>query len=111
MIGYSFDGDFISQEDALELIYYKSYEQHFENNPEDLNELIRTAKVLINPHSKLTGGIDLQVPAIVKYLERNSLKLQGNEVVEIGTALDGHRNAQCMSAPVSERQALQERNQ
>lgn len=85
MIGYLIAGEFISQEEALELIYYKSYEQHFSKYPEDIIKLIDTAKVLINPHSKLTGGVDLQVPAIMKYLERNNLELKGKEVVEIGT--------------------------
>jgi len=85
MIGYIIDGVFISQEDALESVYYKSYELHFKNHPDDLNELINTAKILENPHSKLTGGVDLQVPAIIKYLKRNNLVLKGNEVVEIGT--------------------------
>jgi len=58
---------------------------HFKYHPEDLNELINTAKSLVNPHSKITGGVDLQVPAILKYLKRNNLILKGNEVVEIGT--------------------------
>lgn len=85
MIGYVVDGEFISQEDALESIYYESYKLHFENHPEDLEELITTAKKLENPHSKLTGGVDLQVPAIMDYLNRHDLELQGNEVVDIGT--------------------------
>jgi len=85
MIGYSIEGEFISQEEAFKSVYYRSYELHFENYPKDLEELIVTAKKLENPHSKLTGGVDLQVPAIMQYLEENNLKLQGNEVVNIGT--------------------------
>ncbi|WP_338812821.1 hypothetical protein V9L05_15820 [Bernardetia sp. Wsw4-3y2] len=85
LIGYVIDGEFVSQEDALESIYYKSYELHFENNPADLEELIQTAKFLENPHAKATGGVDLQVPAIMSYLDRNNLELKGNEVVDIGT--------------------------
>lgn len=85
MIGYVIEGVFVSQEDALETIYYKSYEQHFEQHPEDLQELIQTAKSLRNPHAESTGGVDLQVPAILNYLERNNLVLKGNEVVDIGT--------------------------
>jgi len=85
MIGYVIDKEFVSQEEALETIYYKSYESHFENYPEDLIELIGKAKIIENPHSKLTGGVDLQVPAIMKYLKMRNLKLNGNEVVEIGT--------------------------
>jgi hypothetical protein len=85
MIGYIIEGKFISQEEALEVIYYKSYEEHFKNHPEDLKELIETAKTLKNPHSEATGGVDLQVPTILNYLTRNDLKLLGNEVVDIGT--------------------------
>ncbi len=85
MIGYLIDGTFVSQEDALESIYYKSYELHFKNHPEDLEELISLAKRLENPHAKITGGVDLQVPAIMQFLEKNNLSLQGKEVVDIGT--------------------------
>jgi len=85
MIGYKVDGEFISQDEALETIYYESYKLHFENNPDDLKELINIAKKLENPHSKLTKGVDLQVPAIMNYLERHNLELLGNEVVDIGS--------------------------
>ncbi len=85
MIGYVIDGEYISQQDALESIYYESYRLHFENHPEDLQELIATAKRLDNPHSKLTGGVDLQVPAIMNYLDRHGLALEGDEVVDIGS--------------------------
>lgn len=85
MIGYVIEGEFISQEDALEQIYYRSYEQYFAQNPDDLNELIHTAKVLRNPHAIATTGVDLQVPAIMDYLKRHHLSLQGTEVLDIGT--------------------------
>src|SRR6516162_2970692 len=52
---------------------------------EDLAELIRLARVLRNPHAEATTGVDLQVPAIMNYLERHGLRLQGEEVVDIGT--------------------------
>jgi hypothetical protein len=84
-IGYVVNGTFISQEEALDSIYFESYKAHFENNPNDLDELIRTAKVLKNPHSKLTGGVDLQVPAIMQFLDSKNLKLLGKEVVDIGS--------------------------
>jgi len=38
LIGYVIDGEFVSQEDALETVYYKSYEEHFARHPEDLEE-------------------------------------------------------------------------
>ncbi|MGB0930994.1 MAG: hypothetical protein ACPGVB_09480 [Chitinophagales bacterium] len=85
IIGYVWEGEFITQEEALEMVYYQSYKAHFDQHPEDLSELIQTAKVLRNPHAKLTGGVDLQVPAILQYLEQHNLMLKGNEVVDIGS--------------------------
>lgn len=84
-VGYVVDGEFMLQETALESIYYKSYEQHFANHPEDLAELISLAKVLRNPHAEATTGVDLQVPAILSYLKRHNLELNGTELVDIGT--------------------------
>lgn len=84
-IGYFINNEFVAQEDALETIYYKSYEEHFENHPNDLQELIHTAKALRNPHAEMTGGTDLQLPAIYKYLKNKNLTLLGNEMVDIGT--------------------------
>jgi hypothetical protein len=84
-VGYLIEGLFISQEEALETIYYRSYEQHFQEHPSDLEELIRLAKLLRNPHAEATTGIDLQVPAIMDFLQRNGLTLQGREVVDIGS--------------------------
>jgi hypothetical protein len=84
-IGYVIDGAFVSQEAALESVYYKSYGRHFADHPEDLAALIALAKVLRNPHAEATTGVDLQVPAIMEYLHRNKLTLQGTEVVDIGS--------------------------
>jgi hypothetical protein len=84
-IGYLIDGQFVLQEDALESIYYRSYEEHFRKHPEDLEELIRIAKRLRNPHAEATTSVDLQVPAIMAYLDHHNLSLQGNEIVDIGT--------------------------
>ncbi len=84
-VGYVVDGNFISQEEALESIYYRSYEEHFRQHPSDVEELINLAKVLRNPHAQATTGVDLQVPAITDYLQRNGLALQGREVVDIGS--------------------------
>jgi hypothetical protein len=84
-VGYVIDGRFVPQEEALESVYYRSYEQHFAAHPEDVEELLRLAKVLRNPHAEATTGVDLQVPAILKYLERHGLELQGTEVVDIGS--------------------------
>jgi hypothetical protein len=84
-IGYLLDGEFVQQEDALESVYYKSYEEHFTAHPDDLAELIQLAKVLRNPHAEATTGVDLQVPAIESYLTRHGLALHGTEVVDIGS--------------------------
>lgn len=84
-VGYVIDGAFLLQEDALELVYYRSYEAHFSDHPDDLAELVALAKVLRNPHAEATTGVDLQVPVIMRYLEQNGLVLRGTEVVDIGT--------------------------
>lgn len=84
-VGYVIEGLFVTQEDALETVYYKSYAEHFRQHPQDLEELISLAKVLRNPHAEATTSVDLQVPAIIEYLRKNNLKLCGNEVVDIGT--------------------------
>ena len=84
-VGYVIDGAFVSQEGALESIYNRSYEDHFAAHPEDLEELIRLAKSLRNPHAEATTGVDLQVPAIMAYLDRHELRLLGAEVVDIGS--------------------------
>jgi hypothetical protein len=84
-VGYVVDGAFVIQEDALESIYHRSYEEHFATHPEDLSELIGLAKSLRNPHAEATTGVDLQVPAIMTYLERHGLRLLGTEVVDIGS--------------------------
>jgi hypothetical protein len=84
-VGYVIDGNFVLQEDALESIYNRSYEEHFAAHPEDLEELIHLAKTLRNPHAEATTGVDLQVPAIMAYLEGHGLRLQGTEMVDIGS--------------------------
>ncbi len=84
-VGYVLDGEFITQEDALESVYQRSYEEHFAEHPDDLDELLRTAKKLRNPHAEATTGVDLQVPAILRYLEKRGVALRGTEVVDIGT--------------------------
>jgi hypothetical protein len=84
-IGYVLDGDFVPQEEALESVYYLSYEEHFAAHPEDLDELLHLAKSLRNPHAEATTGVDLQTPAILSYLQRHNLALQGTEIVDIGS--------------------------
>jgi hypothetical protein len=74
-VGYVIDGAFVLQEEALESVYYRSYEEHFAAHPEDLEELVRLAGRLRNPHAEATTSVDLQVPAILSYLERHGLML------------------------------------
>lgn len=85
MIGYVIDGAFVFQEEAIDSIYYQSYVTHFQNHPKDLEELVAIAKTIRNPHALATGGVDLQVPAILRYLKENNITLQGKEVVDIGS--------------------------
>jgi hypothetical protein len=84
-IGYVIEDEFVRQEQALETVYYRSYEQHFAEHEKDLAELIATAKHLRNPHAEATTGVDLQVPAILDYLRRHGLELRGTETVDIGS--------------------------
>ena len=44
-----------------------------------------TGLSLRNPHAEATTGVDLQVPAIMAYLDRHGLQLQGTEIVDIGS--------------------------
>lgn len=90
-VGYVINGEFVLQDDALDSVYFRSYEAHFREQPEDLTELLAVAKVLRNPHAEATTGVDLQVPAITRYLIEHGLTLQGSKVVDIGT-WDGERS-------------------
>ena len=90
-VGCVLQGEFVPQTQALESIYSRSYEEHFAAHPEDLDELVRTARRLRNPHAEATTGVDLQVPAITTYLERDELALRGEEVVDIGSWRAGPR--------------------
>lgn len=85
VVGYVIDGQFVLQEEALETVYFRSYEAHFSEHPADLEELIGLAKTLRNPHAEATTGVDLQVPAIEQYLNQRGLTLEGDQVVDIGT--------------------------
>ena len=95
--GYVINDRFISQEEAFASVYCESYRKHFDNHPDDLDELISLAKKIRNPHAEATGCVDLQIPAILKILEERDLHLSGNELVDIG-CWQGQR-----SHPVSER--------
>lgn len=84
-VGYVIDGVFVPRSEALESVYYRSYEEHFAAHPGDLEELVSTAARLRNPHAEATTGVDLQIPAILAYLERHGLSLRGENVVDIGS--------------------------
>lgn len=83
-VGYVVQGIFVPQEEAFETVYCKSYEEHFDQHPDDLKELVQTAKVIRNAHAEATTGVDLQVPAVLAYLKRRGIELQGTEIVDIG---------------------------
>jgi hypothetical protein len=84
-VGYVIDGVFVLQEDALHSVYHRSYEAFLDAHPEEVDELVRTARALRNPHAEATGGVDLQVPAIRAYLQRRGRRLQGDALVDIGS--------------------------
>ncbi len=50
-VGYVLNGELVLQEDALEQVYVKSYEEHFAL-PRYLDALCALAKTLRNPHSR-----------------------------------------------------------
>lgn len=84
-VGYVIADVFCPQEQALDEVYYESYAAHFAEHPADLSELVSLAKRLRNPHAEATTGVDLQVPAIERYLQEHSLELAGKEIVDIGS--------------------------
>lgn len=84
-VGYLIDGAFVTQETALVAVYERSYDEHLDCHPADLAELIAVARILRNPHAEATTGVDLQVPALQRCLDRRGLKLQGRERVDIGS--------------------------
>jgi hypothetical protein len=89
-IGYVLDDEFVRQDAAFQSVYCASYAAHFERHPEDLQELIGLAKKLRNPHAEATKGVDLQIPAIMQYLNGKGLQLLGSELVDIGSWQNQH---------------------
>jgi len=84
-VGYVADGIFVLQEQAYEDIYVASYDAYFDDHPADLDLLCTTARTLRNPHAEVTGGVDLQVPAVLEVVARRGRRLDGNDVVDIGS--------------------------
>lgn len=84
-VGYVVEGDFLLREDALESVYYASYQAFFDAHPEIVEILRTTARELHNPHAEHTGGVDLQVWAVQRYLLEHDIALEGSERVDIGS--------------------------
>lgn len=84
-VGYVLDGQFVPYEEALTRIYQASYDAYLDAHPEQVEALTGLAKLLRNPHAQATGGVDLQVPAIMDYLRRRAISLSGDQVVDIGS--------------------------
>lgn len=84
-VGYVIDGEFVSQNTALETVYQRSYDEHFRAHPKDLAELIHLAARLRNPHAEATTGVDLQVPAILACIKQRGMTLIGQDTVDIGS--------------------------
>ncbi len=89
-IGYFWEDEFLTSEEAFQKIYFPSYAKHFEKYPQDLSFLVQNAKKLRNPHAEATKGVDLQVPAIMQYLKNQNLQLEGTEIIDIGTWKNNH---------------------
>jgi hypothetical protein len=76
---------FVPQEEDLKSVYYRSYAGHFSAQANDLDELIAVTGKHRNSYAEATGSVDLQVTAILTYLEQNGLTPEAREVVDIGS--------------------------
>jgi hypothetical protein len=84
-IVYFYNGKIYSRDEAMEEFYNKSYYEYLKNHEETLDKLCNMAAMLYNPHAEATEGVDLQVPAVLRSIEELGRKLQGKEIVAIGT--------------------------
>lgn len=84
-VGYVLNDAFLPYEDAVDEIYQRSYDAYLSTHPDDIEELLKLARRLRNPHAEATTSVDLQVPAIMNYLKAHDHNLKGEEVVDIGT--------------------------
>ncbi len=84
--GYDFDGRFYPYEEAVDRLYNRSYNMHFDAHPEDMQELCERASYLCNSHSQRTGSTDLQVPAVLKCAQERNMEIgNGKTPIDIGS--------------------------
>lgn len=81
---YFYNDKIYTREQALKEFYELSYLEYLKNNKNIADLLCNIAKELYNPHAEMTGGVDLQVPAVTKALEQLGLTLKGNQRIAIG---------------------------
>lgn len=84
-VGYLYNDKAYTYEEALKEFYNKSYYEFMKNNSEVVEELCNEAKELYNPHAEKTGGVDLQVPAVLEALKKLGKEIHGNKRIAIGT--------------------------
>lgn len=84
-IVYFYNNKIYTREEALSEFYNKSYYIFLKNNPNITMRLCLLARELYNPHAEATGGVDLQVPAVLEALDRLGRELTGKERIAIGT--------------------------
>ena len=61
-VGYTIDGAFVTQDDALESVYSRSYEHHFAEHPEDLEELYARRRLYGIPTPRRRQGSTSRCP-------------------------------------------------
>lgn len=83
-VGYCYKEKTYTYDEALVEFYHKSYFEFMKKNPNIVEELCSQAKELYNPHAEKTGGVDLQVPAVLEALSKLNKTLKGTERIAIG---------------------------
>lgn len=82
---YFYKDKIYTRDEALKQFYNESYYIYFKTHPNTTMRLCLLAGELYNPHAENTGGVDLQVPAVLEALDRLGRKLTGKERIAIGT--------------------------
>lgn len=85
-VGYVYNNQAYTREEALNTFYNQSYLEFIKNNFKKINsDLIQIASELFNPHAVFTTGVDLQVPAVMNALNQLNVELQGHKKIAIGS--------------------------
>lgn len=81
---YKYKDKILSQEEALDEYYNKSYFVFMKSNPSLVQKLCNTTKQIYNPHALNTRSVDLQCPAVLIALKKLGYTLKGTERTAIG---------------------------